>query len=198
MHVLPTPVKNQNKVEAGDVTVMRRLILMRHARASRPNAAPDFERALEASGEASATLVRHWLSANLPRPDFALVSAARRTRETFDMLSDGMAGTFVEFEPRLYNADYRDILELIQVVPDNARTLLILGHNPGIADLAFRLSSRKESDGAALERLTRHVPTASFALLSLPASTRWADLALGSAKLMKFMRPSDLGGVDED
>jgi phosphohistidine phosphatase len=177
---------------------MRRLILMRHARASRPNATPDFERTLEASGEASATLVRHWLAANLPRPDFALISAARRTRETFDVLSGGMAGTFVEFEPRLYNADYRDILDLVREVPDSARTLFVLGHNPGIADMAFRLANRRESDQSALENLARYVPTASFALLTLPPTMPWAKLELGSAKLMRFLRPSDLGGVDED
>ena len=109
-------------------------------------------------------------------PEFALVSDSRRTRETFERVQDGL-GVAVphRFLRELYGASPRDILAATREASPTVLCLLIIGHNPGIADLV-RESSRGGSDDALVAQAA-HFSTACFAVISTDAP--FADLGQG-------------------
>lgn len=124
---MPVPV-----LAAGDL----RLILTRHAKSAWD--APgldDAERALAPRGQRSAAELGDWLRSNGLLPDAALVSAARRTRETWEGL--GLAAPAPQFLPRLYHASAETMLAVLRQA--QGRTVMMIGHNPGIAAFAAAL-----------------------------------------------------------
>lgn len=125
---------------------MKTLYLMRHAKAS--NDSPTFEdrdRALNERGNEDAPLIAREMQARRHIPDLILCSSARRTQETCRHVQD-MLGAHIPavYEPDLYLASDDEILEIIRAADPKARALLIIGHNPGLEDLALSLGA----DGA--------------------------------------------------
>ena len=111
---------------------MKRLILMRHAKSSWKNAGlSDHDRPLNGRGRRSATALGEWMKANKFIPDQILSSTSERTRETWKRL--GLVGE-PAFETRLYHAEPGRILSTLQEA--EGTVVLMLGHNPGIGDLA--------------------------------------------------------------
>ncbi|HEX4765559.1 MAG TPA: histidine phosphatase family protein [Lichenihabitans sp.] len=155
---------------------MVELILMRHGKAVSSTPAGDHARSLSPRGlaeaaEAGTALLR------LGLPDFALVSDARRTRETFDRVVESAGRPIAHrFEPDLYGASPRAILAAVASAPKECRRLLVVGHNPGIGDLARQLSGPDESDLAAT--MEGHFPTSALALVRLEID-RWAQAKAG-------------------
>ena len=113
---------------------MPTLILMRHAKSSWDQPGPDHDRPLAPRGHASARAMGDWLRRQGAVPDAALCSSARRTRDTFAGL--GLECP-VDVTPRLYHASAEEMLSILRNA--SASCLLLVGHNPGIADLAARL-----------------------------------------------------------
>ncbi|KIC48087.1 histidine phosphatase family protein [Tateyamaria sp. ANG-S1] len=113
----------------------RTLILMRHAKSSwdHPNLT-DHDRPLNDRGIASAKAMGQWLRDNGHLPDAAVSSSSERTGQTFLGLGLDIPITFTR---ALYHAGPEVIMEVLQ--EQNAETVLMLGHNPGIADFADRL-----------------------------------------------------------
>lgn len=175
----------------------RTLALLRHAKASWPAGITDRERPLAPRGRQALPGIARWLGANAPRPDRVLVSHARRTRETFALLSGEVPGLEYRFEPRIYEASAVRLLEVIGEADEACRHLLMIGHNPGMQDLAEWLIGEAEAPGD-LTRLSAKFPTSGLAILALPEKTGWADLAMGAGRLLTFMTPAMLGGIDED
>jgi len=128
---------------------MRHLILMRHAK-TEPwhEGIDDAGRALTERGQAEAAIVSAALRAARLVPDTALVSSARRTRETWSRMKPDFADARMEIRDDLYLADADEIME-IALASAETGTLLLIGHNPGIHEAAADLVRMGGSDDPA-------------------------------------------------
>jgi phosphohistidine phosphatase len=174
----------------------RNLVLFRHAKSAWPDV-PDHERPLASRGIRDAPPMGRWLRDAGLVPGQVLCSTARRARETWQFAQAGLAATPpVSFEDRIYDATAAELLALIREMPPVTGTLLLIGHNPAIEDLALMLAapSGAAGPGAAsrgdLERMRAKFPTAAIAVLK-PAGT-WRGLDPGRARLTAFVTPRDL------
>ena len=167
----------------------RRLILVRHAKSAWPDV-PDRDRPLAKRGRRQAPLAGAWLRAAGCRPDLVLCSPARRTRETWELAAAelGKAGR-VSYEEGIYAGSAAALLDLVHAVPVRVATLLMVGHSPGLPDLALQLAGGA-SDSGALDRLRAKFPTAAVAVLLVPGP--WRGLTFGGASLADFAVPRDL------
>lgn len=160
-----------------------RLTVMRHAKAEQ-SAPSDFERALADRGRADARAAGEWLAEQGWVPDHALVSAALRTQETFVCVAEG--GDFSvqpDFDRSLYSADPESVVDLIRLVPDDVRSLLLIGHNPTMGSLA-QLLHDGTGDEDAITEMAGDFPTGALALLEYDGA--WADLAWTTCSLAGF------------
>jgi len=166
----------------------RRLVLLRHAKSDWPDVA-DHDRPLAKRGRRDAPAVGRWLGASGYVPDAVVCSTARRARETWDLAATGMAAAVpraspaVRYEPRVYEATVLGLLMLIREFDAGWRTALIVGHNPGMAELTVGLASPDSAPPQAF-------PTAAVAVLGLPGP--WAEAAPGEARLVAFTVPAEL------
>lgn len=167
---------------------LRRLVVLRHAQAE-PSAATDAERPLSARGRTDAAAAGTWLAGLglqvAPPAGAALVSAALRTRQTYDALAAaaGWEGG-VTHDAGLYSAGPEAALDLVRETSEEVSTLLVVGHNPTMAYLAHLLDDGEGDDGATSEMLARGYPTAAAAVFAVGGS--WADLGAGGARLEAF------------
>jgi phosphohistidine phosphatase len=157
------------------------LILLRHAKSDWPEGVPDHDRPLAKRGRRDAPEVGRWLRGHDYRPDTVLCSTAQRTRQTWDLVAAKLGGAdpAVTFEPRAYGATPHTLLYLVQELRPATRTALLIGHNPGISELA-----------SALAEAPLSFPTAALAVLEFDGS--WSDLEPGHASLANFVTPADL------
>jgi phosphohistidine phosphatase len=171
----------------------RRLLLLRHAKAERDPEVEDSERPLAPRGRRDAGRMGQRIADLGLAPEQVLCSPARRTRETLDRvlphLPEGLA---VVFDRELYLAGPERILARIAAVDDRVQTLLVVGHNPGLAELAEQLA--RGGDAEALARLRHKFPTCGVAEIESPA-LRWRDLAAGGGILAAFLTPREVAGA---
>lgn len=147
------------------------LLLMRHAKAvdSKPGAR-DHDRPLAAAGHNESTAAGEALIASKLRIDHVLCSSATRARQTYQALGLGVESKVTD---QIYNAGSDTLLELIQQQDASVGTLLLVGHAPGVPDLAERLTG-PGSDPEASATLETRFPTAT--LVQFEVSDAWADL----------------------
>lgn len=165
---------------------MRRLILFRHGKAVPHDAAPDFDRGLTARGMQDSAAVGRYLAQAYIFPDMALVSPAMRTKMTWDEAKTSFSDVSVRYEKALYLASSDQLLRQIHAVPDSIMTLVLVGHNPSLHDLAQELAGY--GDRYALARLREHIPTAGIVVLDCDID-HWVDLSMRSARLERFRTP---------
>lgn len=160
----------------------RRLVLIRHAEAAQSGAS-DAERPLTETGHADAEVGGAWLASAGYVPDHALVSSARRARETWAALSGG-GGWQAEADVSrlLFSAEPETVLDLVREVPDEARSVAVVGHNPTMAHLASLVDDGSGDEAATLALATGSFPPCSFAVFEYDGS--WADFGLTSARLV--------------
>ncbi|MCV7035021.1 histidine phosphatase family protein [Mycobacterium heckeshornense] len=163
---------------------VRTLVLLRHAKSAYPDGVADHERPLAPRGEREAGLAGDWLRKNVPAVDAVLCSTATRARQT---LAHTGIDAPVRYLERLYGATPAMVIDEINSVADDIGTLLVVGHEPTISELAIGLAGAEKSNIAALERLSVKFPTSALAVLQ--ASASWKDLALGGAALVDFHVP---------
>src|SRR5262249_27710733 len=138
---------------------MRRLILLRHAKSdwSDPGAS-DHDRPLNRRGQEAAPRIGAYLDRHGLVPDRVLCSTAKRARETWKLIAaevaDAPAATFVD---SLYNAAARTILDALRHAPADAKSVLVVGHNPGLQETATLLIASGDLDDR--ERLREKFPT---------------------------------------
>ena len=160
---------------------------MRHAKAE-SYAAEDRARMLTERGRRDAVEAGQWLAAKEITPDHALISSATRTAETWECVEQAFPGAVeVEYDDALYSAGPATALDAIRGVPADARTVLVVGHNPTIAYLAHVLDDGS-SDAEAFEDMSEGYPTAALAVLEVPVA--WADLDEGTARIVAFRPPA--------
>ncbi len=162
---------------------METLLLLRHAKAGDKDAASDHDRPLTDAGLGAARRLGEWLRERCLRPDHVLCSSSRRTRETLEAL--GLSEGAAELERDLYLASAGALLDRLGEVPDDRRTVLLVGHNPGIADLAEWLTG--EGDERARKRLRKGFPPAALAQLAIGGAPRPA-----AGRLDALVKPKDL------
>ncbi len=117
------------------------LILLRHAKSDWSGSDPDIERPLAERGHVQAPLAGRWLASHAGPIDLAIVSPARRARETWELVSAELASApSTRFDDRMYAASADRLLDVVRDAPDNVHTLLLVGHNPGMEQLASLLA----------------------------------------------------------
>lgn len=164
----------------------RRLVLLRHAKSAWPEVA-DHERPLAKRGRRDAPKVGRWLGSSDYLPDAVVCSTALRARETWDLASAELPPDLlpaVRYEPRVYEASVLGLLMLVREFDPAWRTVIVVGHNPGLAELTVGLAGQDSDRPPAF-------PTAFVAVLGLPGS--WAEAAPGEADLLAFTIPAELG-----
>ena len=153
---------------------MRRLLLLRHAKTERPEPGKrDRDRKLTARGRSDAPLIGAYMARHQLVPDLALVSPATRADETWALVAAAFRKVpRVVQDPRIYNAGTETLIELIGETED-APTLLIVGHNPGLHDLAVQLIASGDVD--ARKRINEKLPTSGFVVIEF-AFDDWSRL----------------------
>ncbi len=172
--------------DPSDLLIDRTLVLLRHSKAVPPESMPDPERPLSDRGRADARAAGRYLVAQGIEADLVLCSPSQRTRETWQFAAEAGAGAAdVWYDRRIYNADTVELLDVIRELPSDARTVVMVGHGPGIPWLADELAL----DGTSPERveLTRKYPTSGLTVLHL--TCRWADLSADDADLVSYVVP---------
>jgi phosphohistidine phosphatase len=166
---------------------MNRLLLLRHAQSSwdDPSLA-DHERPLARRGHRAAESMAEHLRSSVPHPDLVLCSSALRTRETLDRMSKAFGDAEVVVDDDLYGATEELLLERLRGVADRFETVAIIGHNPGVHDLAIALAG----SGTDLGRMRGKFPTGALAVLAFDEP--WRELGPGDGRLEEFVTPKDL------
>ncbi len=171
---------------------MKTLLLLRHAKSAWDDSGlSDHDRPLNRRGETAARAMAEHLSEVTLRPDLILCSTAARTRQTLAPLLDRLAPPAppISLEKGLYLASENMLLERMRNLPPDVVTVLLIGHNDGIWQLAETLAGHGEE--AALTELRQKFPTGALAHLRVDLD-RWTDLAAGTAELVAFVRPREL------
>ena len=169
---------------------MRQLLLLRHAKSSWDDPRlSDHSRSLNARGREAAAGMRQAMHALDLSPDVVLVSSARRTLQTLEALLPFPETPIIEPMNALYLATAPQMLAVLNTVAETVRSVLLIGHNPGLHELAQTLTG-SASDKADAARLAARYPTAALAEFAVPGS--WRTLGPGGARLVRFLCPRDL------
>ena len=125
-------------------------------------------------------------------PDVVLVSSARRTRQTLEALAPWDETPIIEPMDQLYLATPSQILGIIRGVSETVRSLMVVGHNPGLHDVAMLLAGARAmaSDGAMTQLLAAGFPAGALAEFTVARS--WGELDEGGGRLVRFLCPRDL------
>jgi phosphohistidine phosphatase len=174
---------------------MRRLLLLRHAKAAWPSGTMDLDRPLSRRGREAAARMGEYLKDEDLMPDLVLLSPARRTQETWELVRPAIAEVESRQDGRIYEAPVARLLGVLQEVPAEAQTVLMIGHNPGFEDLAALLAGEGDQDGMA--RLGQKYPTAALAVIRFPQES-WAGIRRGTGCLERFVTPKSLGTGEDD
>jgi phosphohistidine phosphatase len=169
---------------------MRQLLLLRHAKSTWDDASmPDRDRPLNARGRRSVAAMRRAMHELGLAPDVVLVSTARRTMETLEALEPWDDMPLVEPMDSLYLADPVQLTAALHSVAETVRSVLLIGHNPGLHDLAAYLAGplAMSSDSDAARALAAGFPTGALAEFVVAGS--WWDLREGGGRLVRFLTP---------
>ena len=150
---------------------MERLILMRHGKAERhAQTGGDFERALADSGRADAAVMGKLLAGLAYAPDLLLVSSARRTRETAEQIAPNFPKARIEHLRDLYHADPEEVVQAIEESADGAATVMVVGHNPGLHELALRMALQGQASPIQTNKLRVRFPTSTVTVFGWTAA----------------------------
>lgn len=171
---------------------MRRLLLFRHAKAERSEPGmEDRGRKLIEKGRKDAATIGAYMASHGLIPDRVMISPSTRTQETWKFAAAALrrapAGTPVE---GLYDATPHAILAVIKEAPASAHTLLLIGHNPGLHELAQILVA--SGDIEIREQLREKLPTSGLLIIDF-AFDEWTKLHPHSGRLERFITPKSLG-----
>jgi len=172
---------------------MRRLMLLRHAKTeSDAPSGRDQDRRLDERGRKDAAEIGSCIAHHPPFPDCVLVSPAVRAKQTWDIAWEAMKNRVpepqVELVPDLYGADPSDLMEAIRTatIPDNPKRLMLVGHNPGMHEVALMLIG--SGDKGARKALTDNLPTAGLAIFDFDVD-EWSKVTFRHGHLVLFVSP---------
>ncbi|HEY6698090.1 MAG TPA: histidine phosphatase family protein [Acidimicrobiales bacterium] len=164
--------------------------MLRHAKSSWDDVdLPDRLRPLAPRGVRAAAAVARHLSATAVAPDLVLCSPAQRAAQTWEGVAPGVPqDTAVKIDEAIYHADGDELFARLRVVPSEIGSVLLVGHNPGLQDLAVGLVG--SGDPGLRERLETKLPTGALVTLELPDD--WDGMTWGSATLLAYVVPREL------
>lgn len=169
---------------------MKTLLLLRHAKSAWPEGVDDHDRPLADRGRCDAPRMGAYIAEAGLWPDFALVSSARRTLETWALVEPALGKACPSRTvSSIYEAEPAAILAAIHTAPQQSETLLVIGHNPGFEDLAAMLASA--GNAHAIGQLKTKYPTAGLAVIGFDVG-RWSDVVPGAGTLDMFVTPKTL------
>lgn len=169
---------------------MLTLMLLRHAKAEAHGRGDDFERALTERGEADAAALGLYMAGVGLVPALALVSAARRTRTTFERFEAAVGvGIPAHIEESLYNATGDELRSVLKLVDAANTTLMVVGHNPGVMDLAILLA--REGGFDDLRLLHDRFPPCALAVITFMVES-WTDAQAVGGRLDLLLMPEDI------
>ena len=171
--------------------VLKTLYLLRHAKSSwKDTTLDDFDRPLNKRGRDAAKKMARYLMQQHIEPGQILCSSAQRTRETLDRMFKVLPTPIpIRFEKGIYMAEAPALLRRLQGLSDSLSSVLVIGHNPGLEQLALLLAG--SGDGDTRNQLAEKFPTAGLAVL-VANLEHWSDFKPGCARLEVFVRPRDL------
>ena len=173
---------------------MKRLLLLRHAKAVQDSTGGDHARALAPRGRRAAPIVGKAMRKRGYVPDRVLCSGAKRTRETWELVAPALKSeAAVEFSETVYLAPWRAIVNAVKETPLGIKTLMVVGHNPGMEDCAAALLRPEADDDERARRvmLAEKFPTGALAVIDCQIGA-WDEIAPACGVLRDFVRPRDL------
>jgi phosphohistidine phosphatase len=179
---------------------MLRLMLLRHAKSSWPSGVQDAERPLSDRGDAAARVMGGYLAHHALMPRRAVCSPARRTRDTWSGIAaaisaqspEALEAVDIVFDARLYGATRQGILSVILGQDEAVKTLLVIGHNPGLQETAEWLIA--SGDVEVRERLREKFPTAALAVIDFTLD-HWHGVHERSGRLERFVTPRTIAAA---
>jgi phosphohistidine phosphatase len=170
----------------------RTLVLIRHAKTEQagPPDEGDHGRRLLPRGVGDAEAAGRWLAGEGLVPDLVLCSTSARTRQTWEHItteSEDLARAEVWHDPRIYNAWPEALLRVLAEVPEEVRTVAVVGHAPGVPDLVADLADAEESEESAVARFELGFPTMTCAVLE--TDHPWDGIPVESARLVRVHTP---------
>jgi phosphohistidine phosphatase len=167
---------------------VRRLLLLRHAKSSWDDGTlQDRDRPLAPRGRRATKRIARWAQEHDVRPQLVVCSSAVRARETLNGVIAGLGDPEVWTESTLYAAGVETLLERVRALPEAVEEAMLVGHNPGLADLLLLLAE----PGELRRRAEAKVPTGALATLEADITT-WSELEPGGARLVSFVVPREL------
>jgi phosphohistidine phosphatase len=162
-------------------------MLLRHAKTERAGPGErDRDRKLMKRGRADAPMIGTFMAGHGLVPDLALVSPAARAQETWALVAASFAkAPRMVTDDRIYNATPEKLIGVIGETR-KAHTLIVVGHNPSLHDLALQLIA--SGDGAAREQLNEKLPTSGLVVIDLPFDD-WSVLHAHAGRLERFVSP---------
>jgi len=174
-----------------------RLLLLRHAKSDWSKDADDHDRPLSERGRKAAPEMARYMRSKDYVPETVLCSTARRTQETLEiLLAAWRKKPVIRYERGIYLVEWPALLASLKKAPAQDSPLLLVGHNPGIEQLAISLAHQANdpAERARLKRLTQKFPTAALAVLDFEIAS-WRFLKPGLGTLVDYVRPKDLPGA---
>jgi phosphohistidine phosphatase len=171
---------------------MRRLMLLRHAKSDRSPGVRDIDRPLNPRGFKAAPQMGAYLAEHDLVPRKVVVSPSLRTRSTWEGMSAALGDPEAEIVDAIYEAPDSALLKVIRATPADVKTLLMIGHNPGLQDLALDLVGDGPREARA--RLSVEFPTAALAVIDIEGEA-WTEFRPGKGRLERFVTPK---GLDRD
>jgi phosphohistidine phosphatase len=165
----------------------KRIVVVRHAKSSWDDPAlADHDRHLAPRGRRAVQRLRHHFERLGLRPDLVLCSSSRRTRETLEGIRPALGRhADVQIDRGLYAAEAEQLLHRLQRLDDQVTCVVLIGHNPGVADLTDLLVGH--GDPVERKQAIDKFPTGAVALLSVAGE--WRGLQRASATLDGYWQP---------
>ncbi|MGD1036057.1 MAG: histidine phosphatase family protein [Roseiarcus sp.] len=165
-------------------------MLLRHAKAIPSSGRNDYDRALIERGRRDAAHIGAFVAEAGMIPDLVICSGAARARETAAIVMKAWPRPLeARAEPSLYDATRAMLQAIVRALPDTAPSVMLVGHNPGLGDLANHLAGGGAKSDAP--RMAGKFPTAGLAVFEFDVE-RWRDVASGAARLTRFATPDEL------
>lgn len=167
----------------------RSIIIMRHAKSDwNTQSLSDFDRPLNKRGTKDAPRMAQWMANQKLKPDLLICSPAQRARQTATEVikHSKLDDASVVFDKRMYLASVNTLLSIIREVDDRYRTIMLIGHNPGLENLAIQLTH----DELPLQANGSLMTTAN--IFQFRVAVPWSDLEPKQAEFIQLMRPKEL------
>jgi phosphohistidine phosphatase len=171
-----------------DTGSAKTLFLLRHAKSSWDDPTlVDYDRPLAPRGRRAAARIAAHVGRQGISPALVLCSPAQRTRETLAAIAPELGAHEVAFEEGLYGAEAFELLDRLRAVSESVPSVLLVGHNPGLHELALFLAEPSGEVGRVAEKF----PTGALATLAVDGA--WSELDEGGARLLEYVVPRELG-----